>query len=158
MLAQHFCGSSSNISWAKRTYVFTGRSSHPASPGGGRRRAPLRERKKRRRTLYVTGIPSRGQEMALIFDGFLPVTKRKRARAHVSRRPLCVPSSHAGAFVLGGASRRTRDATTECEVSPFVSLPETGSGESGRASRSHSRSAMFNPALNAMFERAIPGA
>jgi len=156
MLAQHFRGSPSNISWAKRTYVFTGRSSHPASPGGGRRRAPLRERKKRRRTLYVTGILSRVQEMALIFDGFLPVTKRKRARA---RHPLVPFASHLGAFVLGVRRDALDMRPQNAEFRRLSRCPRPEAGNRGRERRVPIRDRRcLIPALNAMFERAIPGA
>lgn len=152
---------------ARRTSVFTGRPSHPV-PSAGVFGRPCERGKKGRRTLYVTGILPRGQEMALIFDGFLPVTKRKRARAHVSRRRRPLVSSASPRllplprrFCSRGASRRTRDATAECGVFRRLSLrprpeAENRRGDEKRARRRSPPTALatFNPALNATFRAA----
>ena len=98
--------------------------------------------------------------MALIFDGFLPVTKRKRER-NVFHRPLFplrssrLPSRR---FCSRGASRRTRDATAECgsfAVCLVVRNRKRGTRDERALRSPRSRSTMFNPAVNATFERAI---
>lgn len=141
---------------ARRTSVFTGRPSHPV-PSAGVFGRPCERGKKGRRTLYVTGILPRGQEMALIFDGFLPVTKRKRARAHVSRRRPLVSSASPRLlpllpfspplprrFCSRGASRRTRDATAECGVFRRLSLRPRPEAENQRGRREEGASP-FSP-------------